>query len=190
MYCYQCSWGAYGVISIVGIRMWRTVSCHFNCCRAYVKTTTWGIFNMEPWFYNYNFQTISVQRNTVWEILFLWKDTQFEKYYFLQCRRHCLCHTRKENGPLTRQEERAIAATEKRLTRAEAVQEYEQSFIFDQEKFTFRELSVFLMTMQAWGAATISCKGTWQKIGGAGFSIVRHGCLPHPVCKKVVRNKL
>jgi len=98
---------------------------------------------------------------------YLWKEIQFEKYYFLQCRRHCLCHTRKENGPLTRQEERAIAATEKRLTRAEAVQEYEQSFIFDQAKFTFRELSVFLMSMQAWGAATISCKGTWQKIGAS-----------------------
>ena len=73
----------------------------------------------------------------------------------------------KKTCPLTRQEERAIAATEKRLTRAEAVQEYEQSFIFDQAKFTFRELSVFLMSMQAWGAATISCKGTWQKIGAS-----------------------
>ena len=95
----------------------------------------------------------------------------------------------KKTGPLTRLEERGVTATEKRLTRAEdvqekrltraedvqekrltraeAVQEYEQSFIFDQEKFTFRELSVFLMTMQAWGAATISCKGTWQKIGAS-----------------------
>jgi len=109
----------------------------------------------------------------------------------------------KKTGPLTRLEERGVTATEKRLTRAEdvqekrltraeAVQEYEQSFIFDQAKFTFRELSVFLMSMQAWGAATISCKGTWQKIG-ASLELASLLCgmdVCHILYEKVERDKL
>jgi hypothetical protein len=71
---------------------------------------------------------------------------------------------KKKQGPLTRADERALTVSERRLTRAVTEEENMQEFEFDKEMFTFRELSVYLMTMHAWGAATLACKGHWQKL--------------------------